>query len=491
MLRRSAAWLALLTFCMAGRCADVQPSDMGHGHPKWRSCTILYGAVPSLFGHDGFAAVTRHLQQISRLGVTALWLPPVTSAPPGDFGYALTDPFRVRADLGSSASLHTLIRQAHAHGMRVLLDFVTNHLAKEHPYFVDAERRGRASPYFDWFERDSTGRPVHYFDWSSLENLNYRNPEVRHYELAAIAYWFRHYSIDGFRADAAWAVRERDPGFWPVVREEVERIRPGVLLIAEASARDSYYMSHGFDAAYDWTGELGHWAWQGVFGPPGQLPNLPQLRAALTDETREFPASDAAGVVHFLNNNDTAERFITAHGAAATRLAAALLLTIPGIPLIYTGDEVGASFEPYRHPPPIKWNDPDHLLALYTRLVHLRRDTPALRSPRLRLIHTSRDDSVLAYVREADEPERNVTVLLNFGKSSFDLPITAIQADGKPAVPWWAEDLLSGRRTVAPPDTESIRVAPTGALLLRHAIRTAPASASAVLNSSCDWRPRD
>jgi len=491
LIRRLAIWVVLLTFCTAGWCAEVQPPDAVHAPPKWRSCTILYGAVPSLFGHDGFAAVTRHLQQISRLGATALWLPPVTGAPAGDFGYALTDPFRVRPDLGSSASLRTLIRQAHARGIRVLLDFVTNHLAKEHPYFLDAERRGRASPYFDWFERDAAGRPVHYFDWSSLENLNYGNPEVRHYERAAITYWFRHYLIDGFRADAAWAVRERDPDFWPLVREDVERIRPGVLLVAEASARDPYYMSHGFDAAYDWTGELGHWAWEGVFGRPDQLPKLRQLRAALTNEGRGFPANDAAGVVHFLNNNDTGERFIAAHGVVATRLAAALLLTIPGIPLIYAGDEVGASFQPYLHPPPIRWNDPEHLLALYTRLVHLRREIPALRSGTLRLIQTSHEDSVLAYVREADEPERSVTVLLNFGKSSFDLPITAIQDGKKPAVSWWAEDLLSGTRTVAPPDAESIRVAPRGALLLRRAVRTVPNSGAATLNSSCDLRPLD
>jgi cyclomaltodextrinase / maltogenic alpha-amylase / neopullulanase len=477
---------AVLALYLAG--SDVHSFD----HPYWRSCTVLYGVAPDVLGKGGLAAITAHLGQISHLGVTALWLSPVTGAPPGDFGYALTDPFRVRKDLGSASDLRALIKRAHALRIRVLLDFVTNHLSSQHPYFQDTLRRGRRSPYFDWFERDRNGRPLHYFDWSSLENLNYDNPEVRNYVLAALSHWFRAFAIDGFRADAAWAVRERDPAFWPRVRRRVEDLRPGALLIAEASARDPYYMSHGFDVAYDWTAQLGHWAWEGVFGPPDQVPNLAVLRFALTNGGRGF--ADSAGVLHFLNNNDTGKRFITLHGPAETRLAAVLLLTLPGIPLIYAGDEVGASFEPYAHPAPIQWNDPDHLLPLYTRLTQWRRELPALRSPQLRLIHTGHDDMVLAYAREGPQPAQDVTVVLNFGTASFDLPVAAVPARQVFSAPWWAEDLLTGTRAVAPADTESIRVAPHGAVLLRHAARATAAggAATATLSSSCStWRSRD
>jgi len=443
-------------------------------HPDWRGCAILYGVVPALFGTDGLPDVTRRIDELSQLGVTALWLPPVTRAPPGDFGYALTDPFHLRQDLGSPSDLRKLIDRAHAHGIRVLLDFVTNHLSREAPYFKDAQTLGRRSAYFDWFQRDSNGQPVHYFDWTSLENLNYRNPAVRHYELAAITHWFRDFPIDGFRADAAWAVRERDPAFWPVVRSRVERLRPGALLLAEASARDPYYMSHGFDVAYDWTSELGHWAWQGGFGPPGRLPDLRLLRAALTDNGHGFP--DNIGVLRFINNNDTGERFITAHGVVDTRLAAALLLTLPGVPLIYAGDEVGAAFEPYAHPKPIEWNDPEHLLPLYTRLTHLRLELAALRSPTLRLLHTPRDDSLLAYIRPGRRPAREVTVVLNFGVSAFDFPLPAPHGANA-----WSEDLLTGIRALVPPDAQSIPVAPHGAVLLG---RGNPAA----LSSSCPNR---
>ncbi|MBV8806325.1 MAG: DUF3459 domain-containing protein, partial [Sinobacteraceae bacterium] len=197
--------------------------------------------------------------------------------------------------------------------------------------------------------------------------------------------------------------------------------------------------------------------------------NLSLLRAALTNDGQGF--ADVAGVLHFLDNNDTGKRFITVHGLADTRLAAVLLLTVPGIPLIYAGDEVGAAFEPYAHPAPIKWDDPDHLLPLYARLTQLRRELPALRSAKLRLIRTAKDDSVLAYAREGSDPEQDVAVVLNFGDASFDLQIASIQARGGSAGPWWAEDLLTGTRVGAPSDAESIRLAPHGALLFRHGER--------------------
>jgi glycosidase len=434
--------------------------------------------MPALFGAGGLADVSRHMDDFAQLGVTALWLSPLTGAPPGDFGYALTDPFHVRKDLGSSADLRELIRSAHSHGIRVMLDFVTNHLSSQHPYFINAEEFGRRSPWFDWFQRDADGRPVHYFDWSSLENLNYDNPEVRHYMLEAITHWFRDFPIDGLRADAAWAVRQRDPAFWPELRRELDSIRPDLLLIAEAPAWDTYYMSHGFDVAYDWTRELGHWAWQGVFGPPGQPPDLQRLRAALTQPGR------GDGVLHFLNNNDTGQRFVTVHGQVETRLAAALLLTLPGVPLIYDGDEVGASFEPYSHPKPLQWNDPAHLKPLYTRLIHLRLETPALRSPRLRFIHTSAPDTTLAYLRPGKTADKDVAIVLNFAPSALTLPLSSIEPGKHPRRSWWAEDLLTGTTTRLPADARSAGVVGFGALLLRHS-EHAPADGSSPLNSSC------
>jgi cyclomaltodextrinase len=147
------------------------------------------------------------------------------------------------------------------------------------------------------------------------------------------------------------------PDFWPVWRAELKRIRPDLLLLAESSARDPYYFANGFDAGYDWTDRLGEWAWQEVFADPAHIPQ--RLRAALTNDGAGYDPD--AVVFRFLNNNDTGARFITRHGVGLTRVAAALLLTLPGIPGLYTGEEIGAEFEPYAGPPPIRWTDPHGL----------------------------------------------------------------------------------------------------------------------------------
>jgi cyclomaltodextrinase len=421
--------------------------DVEREHPYWLDGAVLYGVAPALFEPVGFEGVERRLDAIAALGANAIWLAPVTQAPEGDFGYAVTDHFHLRGPFGSEAQFRDLIAAAHAHGLKVLLDFVPNHLADRHPYYLDAERKGAKSAYYNWFERDPTGKIVHYFNWTRLETLNYDNPEVRAYITAAFIHWIRGYHVDGFRVDASWAVRERAPEYWPRLRQELKRIDPDVLLLAEASARDPYYATHGFDAAYDWTENLGEWAWQGVFADPGMTPNLNKLREALTNGGS--CVGDHLSVLHFLNNNDTGARFVTRHGIDQTRLAAILLLTLPGLPLIYNGDETGAAFEPYQAPSPIDWRDAYSLTPLYSRLTKLRHETPALRSRALQILATDHDDSVLAYARCSEHTDDGVVVVINFGNTPVDAHISQSQPAicGAPTLEsstCAAEDLITG-----------------------------------------------
>jgi glycosidase len=301
--------------------------------------------------------------------------------------------------------------------MRVVLDFVPNHMSDQHAYFADTVNKARASPYFDFFARASNGDAEHYFDWRNLENLNYANPEVHQLIIEAFLYWIREFDVDGFRVDAAWGPRQRAPEFWPRWRAELKRIKPDLLLLAEASARDPYYSNNGFDAAYDWTDKLGEWAWQQAFSD--QAHTASALSAAIAG------SSGTSLTFRFLDNNDTGARFITRHGVDLTKLASAMLLTLPGIPGLYSGEEVGAAYEPYGPNNPIAWIDSYGLQEWYARLIALRRDRPALRSREVRMLDVAAADQVLAYLRPGETPERNVAVLLNFSPGPVRISLDA------------------------------------------------------------------
>ncbi|HEX7062937.1 MAG TPA: alpha-amylase family glycosyl hydrolase, partial [Woeseiaceae bacterium] len=287
-------------------------------------------------------------------------------------------------------------------------------------------------------------------------------PEVQSYVIAAFAHWVRAYGVDGFRVDASWAVRRRAPEFWPRWRAELKRIDPDLFLLAEASARDAYYVEHGFDAAYDWTDALGEWAWSDAFDGP--QPDLAALRAALTNGGAGFPPDTL--IFRFINNNDTGPRFITRHGVAATRVAAALLFTVPGIPLIYNGDEVGAEFEPYDEGPPIAWRDPHGLIPHYRRLAELRRSLPALADRTLELVATDQDDVVLAYLRPGGSVDAALLVVLNFAREPRRVRFRNSEAVAAVLDERGATDLLTGREVRLAVNDQALEVGATSALIL-------------------------
>jgi glycosidase len=297
---------------------------------RWGQNAVIYGVAPTLFGEPPLASVTQRLGALKALGVNGLWISPLfRTDDPSAISYSVTDSFAIRPDYGSAQDLHTLVREAHARGMKVLLDIVPNHTSSAHRFFRDAEAKGEASPYFHFYRWDAEGKARHYFNWAHLPNLNYQNPRVRKRITDAFTYWVRTFDVDGFRVDAAWGVRTRAPDFWPALRAALDGVKPGVFLLAEASAQDPYYVRHGFDAAYDWTTELGHAAWEKLFDDPEQTGALlgPALICAGTPMHQ---------VARFLENNDTGARFITRHGEATTRMAAVLLATLPGIPVLFT-----------------------------------------------------------------------------------------------------------------------------------------------------------
>ena len=395
--------------------------DMMHEHPAWIDSAVIYAPIPLLWGNGGPKAVDRRLPYLKKLGVDALWLwPPSEQRATGE-EYAITDYFALDDSWGPPAAFKRMVDDAHELGMHVMLDIVPNHMSDQSPYFQDTKTNGEESHYYDFFDRDKYGSPTHYFDWSNLPNLNYDNPEVRAMITEAFVHWVRDYGIDGFRVDAAWGVERRRPSFWPELRHAVKRVNPDVLMLAEASAADPYYFSNGFDAAYDWTHHPGQWAWSSAFEFPTETGAL--LTPAITNDPHGY-APDAI-VLRFINNNDTGIRFVDQYGVGLTRVAATLQFTLPGIPAMFAGDEIGASYEPYSNLVPISWKDRHGLMPLYERLIDLRHSLPSLRSHLVDVLEVSAN-STLAYLRPAYGGGRPVLVLLNFGpkQPQFAIPKT-------------------------------------------------------------------
>jgi glycosidase len=433
--------------------------DYDRENTAWVESAVVYGVIPRNFGSPAFEAITARLDYLAELGVTALWLAPVNVSPPGDYGYGVVDYFNLNPKYGTQDDFKRMVQEAHARGIRVLMDLVPNHSSAKHPYFLDAQAHGPDSPYWNFYDRDEAGNPTHYFNWAHLPNLNYSNPEVERMILEASSYWVREFGVDGYRVDACWGVKERRPEFWPAWRRELKRIKPEVLLLAEASARDPYYVSNGFDAAYDWTHELGHWAWEQVWESHQNKLLVVYLDTALTNNRNGYDPD--ALIFRFLNNNDTGTRFIQTHGEGMTRVSTAMLLTLPGLPCVYTADEVGEWFRPYFDPNPLTWDEKyPGLREYHTRLMHLRRETPALHSRHWQPVEVEPHLRVYGYLRYTGDREQPVLVLLNFTGEPADVDITLpdeFQSLGETGL---LMDLLSGQEAYSlAPDALRIAVA--------------------------------
>ncbi len=401
--------------------------DYDHENPAWVESMIVYGVVPFLFGDSAFQAIGERLDDLKDLGINALWLAPITVHPADDYGYAVTDYFNLDPAYGTKDDLHALVQSAHNHGIHILMDFVPNHSSDQHPYFVDTKKNAKNSPYWNFYDRDAAGNPTHGLpQWTNLPNFNYDNPEVRRMMVEAFSYWVRDFDVDGFRVDAAWATKERRPDFWLSWRRALKRIKPDLFLLAEASARDPYYFDNGFDAAYDWTDHVGDGAWKVIWETYKLRLLAYNLTYALTNRPKGFHPD--ALIFRFLNNNDTHKRFITRLGEGVTKVATALLLTLPGIPCIYTGDEYGLEFEPYEELTPLTFKEQyPGLRDYHKRLIDLRKAYPSLHSRQWsRIDPDAVRQTVYSYIRTGVSQDQPIIVLLNFSEEptefKFDVP---------------------------------------------------------------------
>ncbi|MFH1468152.1 MAG: alpha-amylase family glycosyl hydrolase [Pseudomonadota bacterium] len=334
--------------------------------PHWLTRGIVYECFPRAFSPAGdLVGVEAGLEGIADLGVTTLWLMPIhpigQAARKGTLGspYAVRDYRVVAPELGGERDLTRLVDAAHALGMRVILDWVANHCARDSVLM----------PWEEWFHRDEAGEVLPGApDWTDTAWLDHGVPALRRNLIDAMAHWVGGCGVDGFRCDVAGRVPVAS---WLEAREALEPLRPDLGMLAEAFRPD--LMERAFELTYDMP-----WYWE-VDRVLRRWAALEAIRRAHRKFRARFPAR--AQPMRFSDNHDR-ERAVTRYGEGWVA-AAVHCLTSEGVPLVYNGQEIGdngptageALFE--RHP--IGWGrERPGARALFRELIHLRRATPAL-----------------------------------------------------------------------------------------------------------------
>jgi glycosidase len=377
--------------------------------PDWARDGVVYEVFTRNFSPEGtFEGIRKRLDHLQDLGVTTLWLMPIHPTgqknKKGGVGspYAVRDYAAINPEYGSPDDLKRLVQDAHARGMKVILDIVANHTAWDHRFM--AERP-------DFYTKDRSGRVIPPNpDWSDVADLDYANPALRQYMINMLKSWLKDYDIDGFRCDVAFEV---PTDFWEQARKELEAQKPGIFLLAEANSPDLLVNAFHADYAWPFQGALNDVL---MAGAPAS-----RVRQVWEEQKARFPKN--AQHLYFSDNHDE-KRAIARFGEKAASAAAALVFGLDGIPLVYNGQEIGdttesgapALFEKL----PIVWQmaerRPDHV-RFFKRIIALRHNHAALRRGALAWIPNSDEDRVLTFLRRS--PDQEVLVAINLSSRPF------------------------------------------------------------------------
>ena len=304
-------------------------SDTGNSSvkkaPEWAVDASIYEVNIRQFTPEGtFRAFEEHLPRLKEMGVKILWLMPVhpigEQNRKGGLGsyYSVKDYKAVNPEFGTLEDFRNLVQKTHELGMYLIIDWVANHSAFDCPL---------ATQHPEWYQRDRKGQFVSPFDWTDVIAFDYSQQGIRNYMKETMFWWVKEMNIDGFRCDVAGMV---PVDFWNSLRTKLEEVKP-VFMLAEAE--EIPLMEKAFDADYSW-----------------KLMNLMKevyegkkeaglLHEYVMQTKMKYPAGSFK--MNFTSNHDEnswAGTEYERYGNAALPLAV-FTATIPGMPLIYNGQE--------------------------------------------------------------------------------------------------------------------------------------------------------
>ena len=387
----------------------------------WDEPVIGHGAeTPRQFYGGDLDGVVEHLDHIASLGANTVYLTPVFPAQ-SNHRYNASSFDTIDPLLGGEAALERLSRALKTRGLRLLGDVTTNHCGDARPWMVQALAAEIGAPERDLFYLDDNNHYEAWWDHPTLPKLNWGNPEVRRRFLdgpeSIIAKWLPY--LNGWRIDVAnmtgrCRAEDSTHEVARLLRKAIVAVRPDALVVAEH--------------AHDFSDDLDRDGWHGTMNYAGfTRPIWNWLRSdQLELDHYEIPDHRGgieavatmrafAGLVSWrslaaswtiLSSHDTPRIRTICQDAARTEVAIGLMMTYPGTPMIFAGDEwglTGLNGEDSRVPMP--WHKPESwdtgTLNAYRRLAALRSAHPALRSGSLRWVHVS--DNLLTFLRETEQ----------------------------------------------------------------------------------------
>lgn len=380
-------------------------------HPEWSRNAVIYEVNLRQYTKEGtFKAFAEHLPRLKNLGVDILWLMPIH--PIGEMNrkgtlgsyYAIKDYYGVNPEFGNLEDLKDLVRQVHEMGMFIILDWVANHSAWDHPLT-------REHP--EWYSKSINGdfRPTPWFDWDDIVDFDYSQPGIRQYMTEAIKYWVEEADVDGFRCDVAGFV---PIDFWENVRRELEEIKP-VFMLAECETRDLH--RRAFDMTYSWS----------FYDKLHEVVNsdigLKGIVSYMAQDICNFP--DDGYRMLFTDNHDKNSWEGSQYDNFGDALHAAMVLTatVNGMPLVYSGQEAGldrslAFFEKDE----IKWKEHENA-ALFRQLFALKKKNRALWNGKwggemIRVVNNC-PDQILSFYRQSKGDKILVITNLSDSEKQF------------------------------------------------------------------------
>ena len=371
-------------------------------NPEWSIRANIYEVNTRQFTKEGtFNAFREHLPRLQNMGVDILWFMPIT--PIGEVNrkgtlgsyYSVKNYREVNPEFGTMEDFKALVAEAHELGMYVILDWVANHTAWDN-YLVNEKP--------EWFTRDENGELVSPYDWSDVVDLNYDVPEVWDYMIDALKFWVEEANVDGYRCDVAFLVPTE---FWNRARRELDEIKP-VFMLAEAEEPEHHEFA--FDMSYGWA--MHHVMNEVAAGKK----NANHIDSMILVNQNQFPPE--AILMHFTSNHDenswAATEFTRLGDGVLT--FAVLKATIPGMPLIYSGQEAAMDkMLEFFEKDEIDWSDIPYE-SFYRELLTLKHRVPALwngiHGGTYQRIPAGDDEKIFAFMRSKSNSE--VLVILNF-----------------------------------------------------------------------------